>query len=112
MKASELIIGDWVYNNLTNKNKQIVYLDNDADMLDDCSPIPITKEILNNNDIEYTEDAEFYSLGINDMEIYFADGITVMIRTAKVNMEVQVEYVHELQHCIWLAGLNKSISNL
>ena len=112
MKANDLIIGDWVHNNLTNKNEQIAHSDNVADMLDNFSPIPITKEILDDNEIDHTEDAEFYSLGINDMEIYFADGITVMIRTAKANMEVQVEYVHELQHCLWLAGLNKSISNL
>lgn len=111
MKATELMIGDWVYNSKNERCKVCgtseifdsnITLDNYDKENDGCfetefevSPIPLTKEILEQNKVRYQFGMPWYQGGADGVfEFrYRSDDDTIEIRKA-------VRYVHELQHIL------------
>jgi hypothetical protein len=107
MKAKELMIGDWVNVVEFDIIDQILHLTPDTAITghgDTCgeyeyerlTPIPLTKEILERNGWRYDElNAEYYGV------------VNVLGSQAPflaLNGSVQINYVHELQHALRLAG--------
>ena len=108
MKVEELMVGDWVRNDL-GETQQVVELREDGAMLyyndifpyDDIQPIPLTPEIFEKNEFKnidedndcygfyiYWRNENGYSIGMQDLHLHF---------------------VHELQHALRLCGIEKEI---
>ena len=130
MKASELMIGDWVmvcpWDETPWKPKKITdinfhswegvdFCDDvgvegwDELSLDQIKPIPLTKEILEKNgfvkDDTWDEWVHFTNGIIIDFTLLVdEDGFRLDIPNARIN------YVHELQHALKLCGINKEIT--
>lgn len=123
MKASELMLGDWVnwhtYTNRPNycKIKQISF-DTRIEGSDDfnCEPIPLTEEILKANgwvvrlndgeycspiDISYKEPLRL-QVGEDGNAFWWIVGIIII---------VPINHVHELQHALRLCGLTDLANN-
>lgn len=122
MNIKELMVGDWVRNDL-GETQQVVELReigamlyyNDVYSYDEIEPIPLTTEFLEKNFGEarnggYFEGDEFYELFIIEVN----DG-TWIIKLDDVEFsniprqQVMVSYVHELQHTLKLCGIDKEI---
>ena len=128
MKATELMIGDWVQGHLPNTNAQVAGIPNETRVAviggktymelsaDDIQPIPLTEKILRRNCIyESTKGSGFFHLG-NNFFLFrnMADAFTICIKTYDgYNYEypeiVYCESVHELQHAIRLLNIDKEI---
>lgn len=136
MKANELMIGDWV---LYNPNVFIedeyelpkdpyptkISCGEDIDLaFEDCySPIPITSEILEKNGFGYVEnDANPYNAKIlshfylgdecfcASMDLHIStynDGV-FWFSSPKLTLN-GIRYLHQLQHALRLAGIDKEI---
>lgn len=130
MKATELMIGDWVF--VKNKPVQVVGLTTDSVETTDkegfyfedyFQPILLTPEILEKNGFEKKEDdegQELYSLllgewAITYMSIYGCPYLTIedvldYDRAHSVlNLKDSIYHVHELQHALKLCGIDKDI---
>lgn len=134
MKATELMIDDWVFNTHNNKPEQVqeVLTGNDIDyavMLDyrdiynedDIEPIPLTTEILEKNGLEKRcsdelvlfDNSKIDTTGeyiiiryfVNTQRVWLCKGIGVDENEIRINCQ----YVHELQHALRLANINKEI---
>lgn len=129
MKATELMIGDWVCctDPTPFKIEAITIIDfpeyvigNDGfDVeISDLQPIPLTAEILNKNfpkscDNDYWVDGDFPIIGYSIpchtdgycpyVEVSIYDPARVM------EFELYLNYVHELQHALKLCGIEKEI---
>lgn len=118
MKATELMIGDWVSS--FGNNCRITAIDKyDAKVctdpedelffLDDIYPIPLTYEILKKNG---WKDAEFwceYQDGNNSIQSCLPD---MRGRINGIEIEhFQCEYVHQYQHLLRLCGLDELANN-
>lgn len=85
--------------------------------VDDIEPIPITEDILVKNGFEYEEDTflpdtGYWSLSDEDGILYFtidAYGVKGSGEVAFGYQVIALEYVHQLQHLLWLAGVQKEI---
>lgn len=117
MRIEELSIGDWVIaggapHRVFSVNHYGVLVDTSQGLhpynLEFLSPIPITPEIFEKNGVALAEDYDEYS------ELYtcpafsvvrYGDGYTFEVPQARV----RVEHVHELQHAMRLAGIEKEI---
>lgn len=79
--------------------------------LSDLQPIPITAEILEKNGFE-KRDGEyqdvFYHYG--DFDLLIDDRLEPCGYTLYGVLELQIKYVHELQHALRLAGIDKEIT--
>ena len=125
IKIRELSIGDWV--EMGGKNFQIYHLTlagdvygyrrtNDSDTgeeyydgeIGDVHPIPLTPEILEKNGISKTYESDEYAVykgeGFNVTEYY-----TELWEFEKHRNRMKIRNVHELQHAIRLAGIEKEI---
>lgn len=128
MKIVDLSIGDWVC--YTGKcidgigpNRKITYIERDtcgfligldygafhysSAKIEDIAPIPITPEILEKNGVALAVDDEYSAL-------YTCPAFSVVEHGNSYTFEVpqarvRVEHVHELQHAIRLAGIEKEI---
>ena len=125
MKATELMINDWVYNSKHEKCKVYgisnifdsnITLDNYDRENDGCfeiefevDPIPISKEILVKNGFEHT---------INELtqEQWFTlihEGTRFTLKYARSVFQwlnpLDFKYVHELQHVLRLCDIKKEI---
>ena len=115
MKPNELMIGDWVQvpsliDNIEHydawcKVKQL--RDCDLDVVgfkelnySEIEPIPITREILEKNDIKYQWGMPWYQCFYSKkgIEFHFNDYCQIYLR-----------YVHEHQHALRLCGIDKEI---
>ena len=129
MRIEELSIGDWVcYTgkciNGIGPNRKITYIERDtcgfligldygafhysSAKIEDIAPIPITPEILEKNGVALAEDYDEYSALYTCPHfsvIKYGDGYTFEVPQARV----RVEYFHQLQHAIRLAGIDKEI---
>ena len=130
MKATEFMIGNWVYYPLLDKNVKVHSVGNDGhfgyeyneevyfDYISRIKPIPLTAEILEKNfpkscDKDYWVDGDFPIIGysipcITDghrpyVEVSIYDPARVM------EFEMYFHYVHELQHALRLCGFDKEI---
>ena len=121
MKATDLMIGDWVYNTLDNAFEQVIELGEKQVMLrhrdiydyHEIEPIPITPEILKKNgfvyaDLPFEDFYEGYGLHIHGGN--YADGHNNLYITCGINMSMNVTHVHELQHALRLCGIDKEIT--
>lgn len=76
--------------------------------VEDLQPIPITPEILEKNGValaeDYDEDSALYACPQFSV-IKYGDSYTFEVPQARIH----VEYAHELQHAIRLAGIEKEI---
>ena len=111
IKISELSIGDWV--KIGDKTKRVDYLygkDNVCDMpIEIVEPIPLTPEILEKNGFVIVEEsADFQLYGSPECSIFFTKG-TVRYRLETPQASVVCWYVHQLQHALRLAGVEKEI---
>lgn len=122
MKANELMIGDWV--RVTEKADkeyfygeynpgEIVQVNEILDYginpywcvdevnyllhLEDIEPIPLTKEILEANEISY-------KMGLGGYPVLEVHGVNCSVA---FNL---IKYVHQLQHALRLCGIDKEIT--
>lgn len=135
MKATDLMIGDWVYSTfsdtpcrvlsigISNYGFGVVIVDNVGGAKDVASitPIPLTPEILEKNGFIIKKKwAQRGSFGDNPLIIWHLDDdpVTCDYRheleihdnaTAKIHVRVPCEYVHELQHALRLCEIKKEI---
>lgn len=132
MKASDLMIGDWVYDTHSynyNKEKEPVKLDrnefvelicgctgnNDLDLGDMYEPVPLTEEVLKSNGFTKSKDERYYyAPNDNRFILGFMGGYANL--PAHIFVEcgfypVTIKYVHELQHAIRLLGLDELADN-
>lgn len=109
MKSTELMIGDWVlyHKHITQK---ITSIHPDYDDWDDLNPVPLTDKILKVNGFEYRH-KNFASLSYDhpfQLELFEwpdENGIG----TWMLGDIIKIRYVHELQHAMRLAGIDKEI---
>ena len=130
MTATELMIGDWVFNTHNRKPEQVaqigigsVMLDyNDLYEYDLIEPIPLTSEILEKNGFGYTESdghIKHFFLGerhfCKDMKLHIGTDLDkrngVFWLNYFGNSLWRIEYVHELQHAFRLFHITKEIEH-
>ena len=132
MKANELMIGDWVRNDL-NEVQQVVELREGRIMLayndmydyDEIDPIPITPEILEKNGFEkqgfdgweyniYGQANGDYLCSVLWRTDYGIPHLMIESHSSKHGSfrSFEIRYVHELQHALRLCGIEKIIEPL
>ena len=137
MKSNELMIGDWVifedeplkvqhvYNNGYDDvvaETMEEFLDEDGVICEEikdvplvnCSPIPLSPEILENNGF-IKVNSQRYDYGYPDTDCYVKvnpkkNMIHVNGRNANSNLYSH-SFIHELQHALRLCGLNELADN-
>lgn len=127
MKASSLMIGDWVYYNTCDPkpikvesilNRAINIEPNGTTVLDEnaIAPIPITEEILEKNidtEYEHYENGHaIYGIGKYPKSIeitWFAKGGAEWTINGDEYGIMELCYVHELQHVLKLYGIEKEV---
>jgi len=127
MKAKELMIDDWVYNNKSNQYQRVWKLDYDNVILDgyysysynDIEPIPLTPKILEKNGWTYNDEDEKFApqtwVGGGLMLQSTNDCGYCIVVTYDWDDEYtnstpfNILYVHELQHALRLCGIKKEI---
>ncbi len=124
MRANELMIGDWVYSSFSNEPCQVtgievygsgygnVKVDKVVGAKEDASltPIPLTKEILGKNGIEWSYNCGFFKEENHGFLELFKDndGIYWSINCAEYDI-IKLEFVHQLQHALSLCDIKKDI---
>lgn len=129
MKANELMIDDWVYRHdcydqvKEISNNGIIGLDSlrGRIMFGELKPIPLTAQILEKNGFTIKEKwAQIGNFGDNPLIMWhFVDDPILrnynteleihQNDTGKVHVRIPCEFVHELQHALRLAGIEKTI---
>ena len=110
IKISELSIGDWV--EIDGAATKVWYLSEDSEINDTTydwvKPIPITPEILEKNGISKTYESDEYAVykgeGFNVTEYY-----TELWEFERHRNRLMIRNVHQLQHALRLAGVEKEI---
>ena len=106
MKATELMIGDWVKSR-TGMNVKIVGINHDYPSV--YEPIPLTAEILEKNGWKEAQFWHEYQDGENTIQSCLPD-----MRGIINGVEIQhfkCEYVHQYQHLLRLCGLDELADN-
>ena len=146
MKSNELMIGDWVkfrdeplkvqhiYNNgyddvvaeITEEsiNEYDVCEEIRDVSLVNCSPIPVTPEILEKNGFEmfkYDGWVHYYRIFGNSAIPFvlhsmiggemLSQEVDIFSTSTDTNCGIEINYVHELQHALRLCGLNELADN-
>ena len=124
MKATDLMIGDWVYDTMRQENKKVTRMDfernpmNGVYYAETLLPIPITSDILEKNGFEKchndeapVEECYFYRLfakpcGWFDIDAF---GLEEELGAEFVYNDVALNYVHQLQHLLRLVGIKKEV---
>lgn len=134
MKASDLMIGDWVKSRgkieqVTSVYDGFICTDSFEDSHDYYfDPIPLTAEILEKNGFEndfYEEESvadyhtirlEGYSLkgknmvdGWDDFLITYCNGCVNVVTDFHGEVRKEMEFVHQLQHALRLCGIEHEI---
>lgn len=129
MKASDLMVGDWVWNEFNKKAEKVssvmdnlIMLDyndcyNPEEPIDEIEPIPLTVEILEKNgfdvsdgevmEFRFTEGSQTYKFFIKQM--YDRNGKRHGFSSYAFNVLSIIDYVHELQHAFRICGIPKEI---
>lgn len=122
MKVEELMVGDWVRNDL-GEAQQVVELREDGAMLyyndiypyDDIQPIPLTPEILEKNGFVKSERFEVWKIISDEYELRITPWRFAVIFLDEDGSDKEEfsaprpKYVHELQHTLRLCGVEKDI---
>lgn len=113
MKASELMIGDWVYYSHTEDGiapyKEVICIKAEDLCCDACiiethyEPIPLTLEILEKNGF------------IRDGESWWYQDFRIVLSTSNgvslvCGRQMRFLYVHQLQQALLLCGIEKEIT--
>lgn len=135
MKATELIIGDWVYNTHNRQPEQVCEIMEHMVMLayndlydyDEIEPIPLTKEILEQNGFKLREgctsawdwhdgETSIHVSGNHTcpigqtLTIYVPGGTAgAAFSSHRAISDLKIRGVHELQHALRLCHINKKI---
>ncbi len=131
MNATDLMLGDWVYNSLKEKCKvhaisnifdSNIHLDNYDKPNDGCfelafevEPIPLTPEILEKNGFVNVENKQtstiIYSFrdSLFRIEVYDFSHININSYYTDGYCDTFISSIHELQHVLRLCGINKEI---
>lgn len=129
MKASELMIGDWVLvaecvadahfrhypDKVESISKDLVGLASDGleTILDRINPIPLTEEILVKNGFVCTQDKQWPEVlywELTTDEEYFAIEENRLTDHVFYNYAgIYIESLHQLQHLLRLCGIEKTI---
>ena len=116
MKASDLMIGDWVsYKDkmpcrITAICKDCAVVDNDTTQdwdidYEDLRPIPLTAEVLEKNGFVFANGHYWLKDDDDMMLVVVAYGLFLL--NGYSNMDLR--HVHELQHALRLCGIDKDI---
>ena len=119
MKITELTIGDWVLDGTTQAQITGITCDgeiettfNEHSNIELIEPIPITQEILEENDFvkeDNDTDVRKDQMGFEKI-IWFDGGYTCVTSVRCDRMyEGHCYDVHELQHALKICGVNKEI---
>ena len=125
MKASDLMVGDWVLDTYTNSPMRIEGINGGNPRFgQDLEPIPLTPEILEKNGfakispqdtwlyrpLDKYGDKFLYAIRARrfDYPIYRIDIDNYVFRTG-MGFSGQLQYVHELQHALRLCGIDLDI---
>lgn len=140
MKSNYWMIGDWTYYTELHYQEKIIALDSlnhlvgfrkshlsiDWCDMDECSPIPLTADIMEANGFDYKERSTSNALMVKHGDGYvievfmFKNGWVFDIeRNYFLNEEYAMDrvhkcgiYVHEFQHALRLCGLNEMAENI
>ena len=118
MKATELMLGDWVLDTYTNKPMRIESIN--TNMGEGLEPIPLTAEILEKNGFTKCGDENTFTCNDDKWTITFVivDGGCPILTIEEVsqhfehnllNLRDEIYNVHELQHALRLCGIEKEI---
>ena len=135
LKISDLSVGDWVeidHEDFGWRPAQInvcgdigigaYFKDIDPEEEYDCvlsqaRPIPITAEILEKNGFESTTKPNVFTLTHGELQLYVSKELDGWYRSFVNFMErlcilqvIRKSYIHELQHALRLAGVDKEIN--
>ena len=131
MKATDLMIGDWVCvrsndgedtHNFKIRTISEIGVNSGSGFVgfdEDLEPIPLTEEILESNNFQSKEDPyshrKFFFLGKNEynLDVYFDNGTIILVEadyepTVYAYM-CDCKYVHELQHLLKGLEIEKEI---
>lgn len=124
LKISDLSVGDWVHHDFYEVDMRVVtiYGDNERVIaesrsghgvtchLDHFTPIPITAEMLEKNGFEcIEEDVDIALYGTPSCSIFHTKGI-LRYRLETPQASVACWNIHDLQHALRLAGVDKEIN--
>ena len=114
MKKEELMVNDWVFNTHNQQPEQVCEIRermvmlayNDLYDYDEFKPIPLTEEILQKH---FPDPDEITWFPLDEKPGYF--NIYWEHPTfGEGELRLNIRYVHELQHCLRLCGINKEIT--
>lgn len=126
MKATELMIGDWVNIEYGGAGfgfapvKVVCITEDNTEWL---YPIPLTEEILKANGFDIIQDGDSltiwkqkddeYGNEVYDITIYASKGVMRFDTCVRFHGTIRknIYYVHELQHALRLCGLNELADN-
>lgn len=126
IKISDLSVGDWViveeecstissiYNNGAAYADEVTLTRNGictgVKLVSELHPIPITAEILEKNGIHRTYEDDRYAIFRGDglWAVKYSDGDWEL--SMPPVCRVDIKYVHQLQHALRLAGVDKEIN--
>ena len=108
MTAKDLMVGDWALDTYTNKPMRIEGINGwNPRFGQDLEPIPLTPEILEKNGFK---DGQFFAeLLYREWQIMCDCSHIAMRHEGGWLMDIPCKYVHELQHCLKLVGIDKEI---
>ena len=124
LKISDLSVGDWVRHDFYEMDMRVVTIHGDNKRviaesssgygvtchLDHFTPIPITAEILEKNGIHRTYEDDNYAIFRGDglWAVKYSDGDWEL--SIPPVCRVDIRYIHDLQHALRLAGIDKEIN--
>ena len=114
MKATELMIGDWVQSGRTAARVNSLYEGGDWPFL---KPVPLSSEILEKNgfDVESHENPAAFAYkkeGVSIVEVYWngpEHGYRCIFYYGDTRLRKTCHFVHELQHALRICGVEKEI---
>lgn len=112
MKANELMVGDWVRMPLGLPEIRQVKYPSEIDDADFYEPISLTAEILEKNGFTiHLSHCGIKWLWIEKQKFELAidEENRNKITTALGLIDIEIKYVHELQHALRLCGIDKEI---
>lgn len=113
MEANELMIGDWVTLSKGNwsENRQVELIDIEmiAEAVYFAEPIPLTPEILKKNGFYLDTYEGFFGKFWIRENFGFCENGSISIGFGRCWQNIDIKYVHELQHLFKLLSINKQI---
>lgn len=114
MKASELMIGDWVKlskgNWFENRKVELIDIEMIAESVYLAEPIPLTPKILEKNGwMKIAVDGVFYPKQLKGELPWIGYATNEDSWRFRIRDFCEINYVHELQHALRLCGIEKEI---